>query len=176
MERIRLTKIASITSKLDKIADEIQGDIPQAALALDRISDILEGKVALFGLGGGPANLPVAIRELKVIKTKDGETLEDIFGSGGLDVLAIDYMAKMGTKPSEIIKALKMMDYVPDEFKFNSYAESELMKRLKNSAKGFSWKHVKSNEGFQMSSSDVKSGESYYDKELKEICERFQNV
>ena len=42
MGRLRLTKIASITAELDKIADEIQEQSPLIALAIDRISDIIE--------------------------------------------------------------------------------------------------------------------------------------
>lgn len=43
--RIRLTKLASITTELDKIAEEVQEQEPQAALALDRLSDILEDRI-----------------------------------------------------------------------------------------------------------------------------------
>lgn len=44
--RIRLTRLARIVGKLEKIAEEVQADEPQAALALDIISDALEGRVA----------------------------------------------------------------------------------------------------------------------------------
>ena len=56
MGRIRLTeKMASsrsITARLDQIASELEPTKPQIALAIDHISDSLEGRIALFGIGG----------------------------------------------------------------------------------------------------------------------------
>lgn len=50
MSRIRLTekiaKIAAITERLDRIASELEQTNPKIALALDRISDKLEGRYA----------------------------------------------------------------------------------------------------------------------------------
>jgi len=40
--RIRLTRIASFTKELDRIADEIQQDNPEIALAIDMVSDHME--------------------------------------------------------------------------------------------------------------------------------------
>lgn len=55
MGRIRLTeKIAnsrSITARLDLIASELEQADPSLALAIDQISDHLEGRKALFGIG-----------------------------------------------------------------------------------------------------------------------------
>lgn len=59
MRRIRLTKVARIVSKLDRIADEIQSKDERIALHIDQVSDMVE-KVAfnpqgwLPGRGFGP--------------------------------------------------------------------------------------------------------------------------
>jgi len=42
MARLRLTKIASLTKQLDKVADELEKIDPRLALALDKVSDSLE--------------------------------------------------------------------------------------------------------------------------------------
>ena len=44
MSRIRLTKIASITADLDQIANDLQEINPAVSLAIDKVSDQLEGK------------------------------------------------------------------------------------------------------------------------------------
>ena len=44
--RIRLTRIASITSELDRIADEVQKYNPEIALAIDKVSDQMENRLA----------------------------------------------------------------------------------------------------------------------------------
>ena len=44
--RTRLTKIASLTARLDAVADEIQKHDPKMALAIDRVSDRIEGRTA----------------------------------------------------------------------------------------------------------------------------------
>lgn len=50
MSRVRLTeKMANsrnITVKLDQVASELEDSYPQMALAIDRVSDILEGRKA----------------------------------------------------------------------------------------------------------------------------------
>lgn len=46
MERLRLTRIASIVEELDVVAAQIEASNPELALAIDRISDRLEGREA----------------------------------------------------------------------------------------------------------------------------------
>ena len=70
MGRLRLTKIASITAELDKIAEEIQEQSPLIALAIDRVSDIIE-KGALPQSGGQAK--PV---DPKTLKPEDLEKLK----------------------------------------------------------------------------------------------------
>jgi len=47
--RIRLTRIASITSELDRIADEVQNYDPEIALAIDKVSDQMENRYIPMG-------------------------------------------------------------------------------------------------------------------------------
>jgi len=47
----RIAKTASLVEDLDNVASEIEQINPRLALELDRISDVLEGKTALFGIG-----------------------------------------------------------------------------------------------------------------------------
>jgi len=51
MARVRLTHIASLTERLDAVADEIQSVNPVVALAIDRISDRLDNREAFLGIG-----------------------------------------------------------------------------------------------------------------------------
>lgn len=53
MERMRLTKVASVVNKLDKIADEIQNQDEKTALMIDRLSDMVEKK-AYYPMGWAP--------------------------------------------------------------------------------------------------------------------------
>jgi hypothetical protein len=48
----RIARTASFTEELDSIATEIEQVSPHLALELDKVSDVLEGRTSLFGLGG----------------------------------------------------------------------------------------------------------------------------
>jgi len=50
MSRIRLSTIKDITDQLDSVANEIQATDPVAALALDRVADKLENRIAVTDL------------------------------------------------------------------------------------------------------------------------------
>jgi len=57
--RTRLTTVASITERLDSVASELEQEDPRVALAIDQISDRLDGREAFLGIGGPKKEFPI---------------------------------------------------------------------------------------------------------------------
>jgi len=101
--RIRLTRIASITSELDRIADEVQEYNPEIALAIDKISDHMENRNVV--LAEVPAEIPT-MTEYRKDNTPDNRK-----GIEKLKSKILGYVKNQGKATmSEIYEDLKCED------------------------------------------------------------------
>ena len=103
--RIRLTRIASITSELDRIADEVQKYNPKLALAIDKISDHMENRTVVLAEALIMTEIPT-MTEYR--KDNTPENRKDI---GKLKSKILGYVKNQGKATmSEIYEDLKCED------------------------------------------------------------------
>jgi len=116
-----MDKIASITARLDKVANEIEKHDPKMAYAIDQISDRLEGRVAVWPFKSKKENKWIEISKLWGGSEKDSDKAKKMIREMGKEEK--EEFSKWRESLKFKVKKTDMRDikkYLPSDAKFCS--------------------------------------------------------